>query len=65
MPEIKRSSLHGVALYLKVLGVSDLGVFDFFDPPEDAAIADSLVHLYHLGALDRHGTVTDTGCCMS
>lgn len=65
VPEIKRSSLHGVALYLKVLGVSDLGVFDFFDPPEDAAIADSLVHLYHLGALDRCGAVTDTGRCMA
>ena len=65
VPEIKRSSLHGVALYLKVLGVKDLGTFDFFDPPEDAAIADSLVHLYHLGAIDGQGKITDTGHVMS
>ena len=65
MPETKRSSLHGVALYIKVLDVSGLSMLDFFDPLEDAVIANLLVHLYHLGALDRHGAVTDTGRCMA
>eukprot|EP01105_Mastigella_eilhardi_P019921 TRINITY_DN4709_c0_g1_i1.p1 TRINITY_DN4709_c0_g1~~TRINITY_DN4709_c0_g1_i1.p1 ORF type:complete len:809 (+),score=232.62 TRINITY_DN4709_c0_g1_i1:211-2427(+) len=61
LPEIQRVSLQGTVLYLKELGVRDLGSFGFLDPPQDATLAEALEQLLHLGALDDQGDVTPLG----
>lgn len=35
IPEIKRSNVEHVVLYLKVLGVADVLGFDFFESPSE------------------------------
>lgn len=41
-PEIQRVNLQGTVLYLKELGIHDIGTFDFLDPPSDSSIAEAL-----------------------
>lgn len=62
-PEVRRSSLAAVVLFLKGLSLPGLDVlsFDFMDPPEGAALVDALVQLFALGALDGGGAVTPLG----
>lgn len=61
VPEIQRSNLANVILYLKVLGVKDVLEFDYIDPPPKDGIINALKVLYALGALDKYGDVTKIG----
>ena len=52
-PEILRSSLAGVILRMKSLGLKDIDAFPFVDPPTGRAIADGYQTLQELGALSQ------------
>ena len=62
-PEILRSSLAGVILRMKSLGLDDIDAFPFVDAPTGRAIADGYQTLQELGALTqksgRDGEVTN------
>ncbi|WP_334134106.1 ATP-dependent RNA helicase HrpA [Tepidimonas sp.] len=60
-PEILRSSLAGVILRMKALGLGDVEAFPFVDPPSRRAIADGVQLLQELGALDEQQALTDVG----
>ena len=60
-PEIKRTNLANVVLYLKVLGIVDVLGFEFLDPPPETAIRDALKQLFFLGAITEDGVVTPLG----
>ncbi len=63
-PEILRSSLAGVILQMKALGLGDIERFPFLDPPAPAAIKDGYETLFELGAIDKAATagkLTDIG----
>jgi ATP-dependent helicase HrpA len=57
-PEILRSSLAGVILRMKSLGLDGIERFPFVDPPTGRAIADGYQTLQELGAID-HTAVTN------
>ena len=61
VPEIQRCELSSVALLLKAIGVKNVPTFAFMQPPPATALAKALLHLYHLGALDRMGELTEKG----
>lgn len=65
IPEIKRSNLSNVVLYLKALGVDDILGFDFMDPPSQEQLLDALVLLHMLQALDDDGKISTLGRQMS
>ena len=65
IPEIMRSNLSNVVLYLKVLGIHNVLEFDFLDKPSEDQLEDALVQLHTLGALDDDGKVTEVGRKMS
>ncbi len=52
-PEVLRSSLAGVILRMKSLGLDDIDAFAFVDPPTGRAIADGYQALQELGALTQ------------
>jgi ATP-dependent helicase HrpA len=55
-PEILRSSLAGVILRMKALGLGDVANFPFIEPPASKAIADGYALLNELGAVaDDYG----------
>ncbi|TSE21502.1 RNA helicase HrpA [Tepidimonas alkaliphilus] len=60
-PEILRSSLAGVILRMKALGLGDVEAFPFLEAPSRRAVADGLQTLAELGALDAQGQLTETG----
>ncbi len=60
-PEIRRSSLAGVILRMKALGLPDIEDFPFLDPPAPKAIAEGYRTLREVGALDRQKNLTDYG----
>ncbi len=60
-PEIHRSSLAAVMLRMKALGLPDIRAFPFIDPPSGKAVADGLVVLRELHAIDAAGHLTDIG----
>lgn len=60
-PEIQRTNLANVVLYLKVLGIVDVLGFEFLDPPPEASLRDALKQLFFLGAITEEGKVTDLG----
>lgn len=61
IPEIQRTSLSHVVLYLKSMGIHDVLGFQYIDPPEERMILEALKQLYYFGALDRGGNVTTLG----
>lgn len=61
VPEIRRSNLASVVLYLKVLGIRDVMHFDFLDPPRREHLLTSLTLLHALNAIDDDGTITTMG----
>lgn len=61
VPEIQRSDLSSVILYLKAIGIKDILNFDFMNPPQKDNIISSLKQLYILGALNDQGEITDLG----
>jgi ATP-dependent RNA helicase DHX8/PRP22 len=62
-PEIQRTSLVNVVLYLKSLELEDMDVlrFDFLDRPKESALKDALKQLYVLDAIDENGKITKIG----
>lgn len=61
VPEIQRTNLANVVLLLKSLGVQDLLLFHFMDPPPQDNILNSMYQLWILGALDNTGMLTPLG----
>ncbi|XP_045585400.2 pre-mRNA-splicing factor ATP-dependent RNA helicase PRP16 [Procambarus clarkii] len=64
VPEIQRTNLANVVLLLKSLGVEDLLVFHFMDPPPQDNLLNSQYQLWTLGALDNTGVLTKLGRAM-
>ena len=64
-PEILRSNLSSVVLYLKKLGINDIVHFDYMDPPAPETLMRALEQLNYLGALDDDGNLTKVGELMS
>jgi ATP-dependent helicase HrpA len=60
-PEIRRSSLAGVILRMKALGLPEIGEFPFLDPPSPKAISEGYRTLREVDALDREKNLTDYG----
>jgi ATP-dependent helicase HrpA len=60
-PEILRSSLAGVILRMKSLGLGAVEDFPFLEPPPGKAIADGYALLNELGAVDEANELTATG----
>jgi ATP-dependent helicase HrpA len=60
-PEILRSSLAGVILRMKSLGLGTVEDFPFLEPPPRRAIADGYQLLAELGAVDEFNALTPTG----
>ncbi|MEJ6005425.1 ATP-dependent RNA helicase HrpA [Paucibacter sp. AS339] len=61
-PEILRSSLAGVILRMKTLGLGQVDDFPFLEPPPRKAIADGYQLLTELGAVDEANELTAMGC---
>ncbi|MBB5351451.1 ATP-dependent helicase HrpA [Haloferula luteola] len=64
-PEIRRSSLAGVILRMKSLGLPDIEDFPFLDPPASKAISEGYRTLREVGALDRDKQLTEAGRTMA
>jgi ATP-dependent helicase HrpA len=60
-PEIRRSSLAGVILRMKALGLPEIGEFPFLDPPSPKAVAEGYRTLREVNALDGDRNLTDFG----
>jgi ATP-dependent helicase HrpA len=60
-PEILRSSLAGVILRMKALGLGLVEDFPFLEPPPKRAIADGYQLLAELGAVDEQNELTPMG----
>ena len=60
-PEILRSSLAGVILRMKSLGLGDVVNFPFLQAPSGRAIADGYQLLQELGAVDERGALQPMG----
>ncbi|MGE8319288.1 MAG: ATP-dependent RNA helicase HrpA [Comamonas sp.] len=60
-PEILRSSLAGVILRMKALGLGDVVNFPFLESPSGRAIADGYQLLGELGAVDDRGELLPMG----
>lgn len=60
-PELLRSSLAGVILRMKSLGLGAVESFPFIDPPHSRFIADGYSLLHELNALDDRNDLTETG----
>jgi ATP-dependent helicase HrpA len=60
-PEIRRSSLAGVILRMKSLGLPDIEEFPFLDPPAPKAVSEGYRTLREVGALDQDRNLTETG----
>ncbi|MFP5418961.1 MAG: ATP-dependent RNA helicase HrpA [Gammaproteobacteria bacterium] len=60
-PELLRSSLAGVILRMKSLGLGDVVGFPFIDPPSSRLVTDGYQLLAELHALDEQGQLTKMG----
>ncbi len=60
-PELLRSSLAGVILRMKSLGLGNVEGFPFIDPPQSRFIADGYRLLHELNALDAQNNLTKIG----
>ncbi len=60
-PELLRSSLAGVILRMKSLGLGDVVGFPFIDPPGSRLVSDGYQLLAELHALDEQGQLTGIG----
>ncbi|MEQ1842164.1 MAG: DUF3418 domain-containing protein, partial [Verrucomicrobiales bacterium] len=60
-PEIRRSSLAGVILRMKSLGLPEISEFPFIDPPKSGNITEGYQTLREIGALDKNRQLTGIG----
>jgi len=65
IPEIQRSSLTSVVLMLKAMKINDMIAFDWMDPPPTETLINSMETLYHLGATNQEGLLTELGFLMA
>lgn len=66
VPEMQRTNLASVCLFMKSLGVDDILAFDFLDAPPPDLLARSIADLFRLGALESvHGELTQIGLQMA
>lgn len=61
VPEIQRTSLTGVILSLKCMGIGNVLDFQYLDPPKERMILEALRQLYYFQAIDQEGHVTPLG----
>ncbi len=61
LPEIQRTSLTGVVLSLKCMGIENVLEFQYLDPPQEKMVLDALRQLYYFQAIDKDGVVTTLG----
>lgn len=61
VPEIQRTNISNVVLFLKSLNVKNLLEFDFIDSPPQNNLLKSMFSLWMLGALDDEGNLTFSG----
>ncbi|MGE5319267.1 MAG: ATP-dependent RNA helicase HrpA [Hyphomicrobiaceae bacterium] len=64
-PELLRSSLAGVILRMKSLGLGDVVGFPFIDPPSSRLVTDGYQLLAELHALDEQGALTKIGSALA
>lgn len=60
-PEIKRSSLAGVLLKMKDLGLPEIGEFPLPDPPSSKLVTEGYRTLREIGAIDKKKQLTPVG----
>lgn len=60
-PEIKRSSLAGVLLKMKNLGLPEIGEFPLPDPPSSKLVTEGYRTLREIGAVDKKKQLTPVG----
>ena len=60
-PEIRRSSLAGVILRMKSLGLPEIAEFPFIDPPKTGNITEGYRTLREIGALNKDKELTAAG----
>jgi len=60
-PEIRRSSLAGVILRMKLLGLPELDHFPLLDPPSPKLVSEGYRTLREIGALDGARELTEVG----
>jgi RNA helicase HrpA len=65
IPEIQRSNLAHVVLMMKKIGIEDVKLFEFIDPPETKVLEQALDTLKILGALDENEQITKVGEIMA
>lgn len=65
MTEMQRSSLLGVVLGLKTIGIDNVLGFGFIDPADTEMEMDAIRQLFLLGALDENGKLTKDGSMMA
>jgi ATP-dependent helicase HrpB len=63
-PEVRRVDLSGAILQLLCLGEADVARFPWLEPPREATVAQALLLLRRLGAVEDRG-VTDLGRVMA
>ena len=61
VPEIKRTSLTGVVLSLKCMGIVNVVEFQYLDPPDEKMVLEALRQLFYYRAIDADGHVTELG----
>lgn len=61
IPEIQRTSLTGVILSIKCMGIENVLDFQYLDPPEERMILEALRQLFYFQAIDEDGHVTALG----
>ncbi|TDH70455.1 hypothetical protein CCR75_000382 [Bremia lactucae] len=59
IPQMQRTNVAPVALYLLSMGIHDLAHFDFVSPPSPEALIRALELLYSLGAIDTECRLVD------
>ncbi|CEG46901.1 probable atp-dependent rna helicase dhx35-like [Plasmopara halstedii] len=59
IPQMQRTNLATVALYLLSMGIHDLAHFDFISPPSPEALVRALELLFSLGAIDEECRLLD------
>lgn len=60
-PEIKRTNLASVILKMLSMGLGDIALFPYLDPPDSRQVSDGFKLLEELGATDRHRQLTALG----